>query len=259
MNKAQQFETELIKQSDEAQALHLMRFFKTAPGQYGEGDRFLGVRNPEIRRLVKEFAPQMKLEDAVYLTKSPWHEVRVGGFLILVYLYSRRAAKERRAQRKGKLTKGDMVSDPLTARDYVDTYLLLLERGNNWDLVDLVAPKILGDRLTDHPEERGILTELAHMEGKLWHQRVAMVSTWTLIRAGYFDEALALAEYFLAHRHDLIHKASGWMLREVGKRGGMHLLLAFLDRYAPAMPRTMLRYAIEQLPEPRRQHYLRLR
>lgn len=258
MMKAHEFEAEMIKQYDEAQSRHLMRFFKTAPGEYGEGDCFLGVRNPEIRRLVKEYAPSMSLADVEYLTVSKWHEVRVGGFLILVYLYSKQAACERR-KRMTKRRQAEMCESGLTARDYVDAYLMMLDRGNNWDLVDLVAPKILGDRLTDHPEERGVLRELARMEGKLWHQRVAMVSTWTLIRSGSYDEALELAEHFLTHRHDLIHKASGWMLREVGKRGGMPLLLQFLDAHATAMPRTMLRYAIEQLPEPQRQHYLHLR
>ena len=223
---------------DEAQAKHLSRFFKTGPGEYGEGDCFLGVRVPETRRIVGEFKGSVTLEDVRVLTESRYHEVRLAGFFSLIEIY------------KGvKRRKGD-------CRGVVDFYLSLLDRGNNWDLVDVVAPKILGDYLVSHADERSVLYELAAMKDKLWHQRVAMVSCWTLICAGEYDDTLRLAEGFLNHRHDLMHKATGWMLREMGKRGGDAELRAFLDRYAKIMPRTMLRYAIEKFTPEERTHYM---
>lgn len=225
---------------DVAQARHLSRFFKTGPGEYGEGDCFLGVRVPVTRRIAGEYKGRVSIDDVRSLTESRYHEVRLAGFLCLIDIY--KACKRR---------KGD-------CREIVDIYLSLLDRGNNWDLVDVIAPKILGDYLVTHGDERGLLYELAAMDGRLWHQRVAMVSCWTLICAGEYDDALKLAEGFLGHRHDLMHKASGWMLREVGKRGGEDRLRAFLDRHAKEMPRTMLRYAIEKLPADDRARYMEL-
>lgn len=237
----QEIESLLLDRENPEQALHLMRFFKTGEGEYGEGDAFLGVKVPVTREIVGKFKRVATLDDVERLTRSPWHEVRLSGFLLAVEIYRRvRRSEEER-------------------RHLVDFYLSILDRGNNWDLVDLVAPKILGDWLLDNPDERVILDELAAHDDSLWHQRVSIVSTWTLIRDGEFEEALRLSEKFLSHRHDLIHKATGWMLREVGKRNGLPDLLAFLDAHAPRMPRTMLRYAIEKLPEQTRQHYLHLK
>lgn len=230
----------LTAMADEQDAAVLMRFFKTGPGEYGEGDRFLGVRVPASRALVKEFRQAVGLPDILPLLQSQWHEVRLVGFLLLIELY-RQAVKKRDCQMQGYI---------------VDFYISVLDYGNNWDLVDLVAPKILGHYLLDHPGERNILYELASMDGYLWRQRVAMVSTWTLIHEHLYDDALRLAEGFIGHPHDLIHKASGWMLREIGKRGGMAQLSVFLDRYCRIMPRTMLRYAIELLTPERRLRYM---
>ncbi|MDE6291708.1 MAG: DNA alkylation repair protein, partial [Muribaculaceae bacterium] len=129
----------------------------------------------------------------------------------------------------------------------------------NWDLVDLVAPKILGDYLVGHPEKRKILDDFSEMTDSLWHQRVAIVATYTMICNGVYDDTLRISERYIDHTHDLIHKASGWMLREVDKRGGENELRDFLDRYATSMPRTMLRYSIERFPEQERQYYLKLR
>lgn len=224
--------------ADEARAVHLMRFFKTGPGQYGEGDRFLGLPVPHTRAIVAANRHSATLADVDALIASPWHEVRLAALLLLIEIYKR--------SRK----------DAPEARRIVDYYIGHLEYGNNWDLVDLVAPKILGDYLCLHPEERSVLYRLAAMEGRLWHQRVAIVATWTMIREGNYDDTLRLAESYLNHPHDLIHKATGWMLRETGKRGGEPQLLAFLDRHAPAMPRTMLRYAIEKFPASIRAHYM---
>lgn len=236
-------ESELVALADEAQGRHLMRFFKCGPGEYGEGDRFLGLRVPQTRAVVKRWSREVSLDDCRRLVASQWHEVRLAGFLLMIEIY--------KAVKKKKELAG--------MRHIVDIYLGEIEHGNNWDLVDVVCPKILGDWLVSHPEERGVLDELAAMEGRLWHQRVAMVSNWTLICAGEFADTFRIAEKLLSHPHDLIHKAAGWMLREVGKRGGLAELKVFLDRHAAAMPRTMLRYAIERFPEPERQYYLKLR
>lgn len=223
---------------DDTQAAHLMRFFKTGKGDYGEGDLFLGIRVPDTRAVVAQWKNRVTLEDIPPLLDSRWHEIRLAGFLLLIELY--------------KKAKKQDAGQPI-----VDFYLSSLHRGNNWDLVDLVAPKILGDYLTDRPEEREILYSLASMDGHLWHQRVAIVATWALIREHDFNDALTLSEGLMVHPHDLIHKACGWMLREVGKRGGMNRLEEFLNRYADRMPRTMLRYAIEKMPEERRRYYMR--
>lgn len=226
--------------ADLGQAAHLMRFFKTGPGQYGEGDRFLGLRVPQTRALVKEYNARATRDDVKALAASPWHEERLAAFLLLIEIY-RRHERQRL---------------PLESRLDIDLYLSLLDRANNWDLVDLSAPKLLGEYMLRHPQERGLLRELVAKDGCLWHQRVAVVSTWTLISAGEYADALELCRMLLPHPHDLIHKATGWMLREVGKRGGKAHLLRFLDEHAPRMSRTALRYAIERLTPAHRRHYL---
>ncbi len=238
--KAKEIEEVMIQMGDEKQAAHLMRFFKCAPGQYGYGDRFLGIRVPDTRSLVKECRNLVGIDDAVGLVKSEWHEVRLAGFLFLIELY-----------KKAVKSKDNQTIDKL-----VTIYINLIPYGNNWDLVDLVAPKILGDYLVSHPEKRKILDELSDMTDSLWHQRVAIVATWTLLCHGIYDNTLKIAGKYLNHKHDLIHKASGWMLREMGKRGGEKELRAFLDSHATSMPRTMLRYSIERFQESDRQYYL---
>lgn len=236
-------EERIMGMADEAQARHLMRFFKTGKGQYGEGDMFLGLKVPATRAIVKDFKKEATLEDIPLLVASPYHEIRLAGFLLLIEIYQR-AKKQKDSQAR---------------REIIGYYLSIIDRGNNWDLVDLVAPKLLGDWLIDHPEERDILDRLAEMDGNLWHQRVAIVATWSIIASGEFDDTFRIALRLLNHPHDLIHKAVGWMLREVGKRGGRHRLLAFLDRHASAMPRTALRYSIEHLSPSLRHHYLTLK
>lgn len=233
----------LMAMRDENQARHLMRFFKTGPGEYGEGDSFLGVRCPQTRAVVKQFRKEAELADALALVESPWHEIRLAGFLLMIELYER--ARKRH--------------DEPAMREVVDCYLYSIDRGNNWDLVDMVAPKILGKWLVSHPEERGLLDELAERQDSLWHQRVAVVTNWMLIREGVYADTFRIVEKLMTHSHDLIHKASGWMLREVGKRGGKELLVQWLDQNATRLPRTALRYAIELFPEDLRLHYLHLR
>lgn len=229
--------------ADPDDAFNLARFFQTGPGQYGEGDIFLGVRVPKTREIIKPFIHQTTPDDIRCLTAYTYHEVRLAGFLCLVGQYQRAAS--------GRNT------DSEKAAESVNLYLELIDRGNNWDLVDLVAPKILGDRIARFPEETPILFDLAK-SGNLWRERVSIVSTWTVIRSGRFDITLTLADYFLTHPHHLMHKAVGWMLREVGKRHEP-LLLRYLDENAPKMPRTALRYAIERLSPTLRRHYLTLK
>lgn len=245
MRAAERIEKELIALHDLEKAAHLGRFFKCGPGQYGEGDRFLGVAVPHTRAIVKAALAECPADtsDVEMLTRSPWHEVRLAGFLVLLQLYTQ-VVKRRDEEAQHRL---------------VDQYLHLIPRGNNWDLVDLVAPKILGVHLVRYPGERAVLHDLAAREGDLWAQRVGIVATWALICEGEYADTIRICETLMTHSHDLIHKATGWMLREMGKRGGEAQLLEFLDIHAPRMPRTMLRYSIERLPQDLRRHYLSLR
>lgn len=239
---ATEIEERMIAMRDKKQEQHLMRFFKCGKGEYGEGDQFLGLRVPQTRAIVKEYRNQVEIKDTLQLINSLWHEIRLAGFLLMEELY----------KQSKKVSDGN-------AKEIVDLYLSSLDRANNWDLVDLSAPYILGDWLVNHPEERNILDQLSEMDGKLWHQRVAMVANWMLIRNEEYADTFRISEKYLIHTHDLIHKATGWMLREVGKRGGVKELCEFLDRHSPIMPRTMLRYAIEKFPEPQRRHYQNLK
>lgn len=225
---------------DAKQANHLARFFKTGKGEYGEGDKFLGIKVPVTRAIVKKYRKEISLNDVESLINSKWHEIRLVGFLMLVDLY-RSCLKSQEFDK---------------APGLVNFYLANIDKGNNWDLVDLVSEYILGDWVLRNPGYGGILINLAEREGALWHQRVAIVSTFTLIRGGEFGLTFQIAEKFLSHPHDLIHKATGWMLREVGKRGGKRELVKFLEKYKSVMPRTMLRYAIERFPEEERKYFM---
>ena len=230
----------MIALYDEKQALHLGRFFKTGKGEYGEGDKFLGIKVPVTRSIVKKNCKEISLKDIESLINSEWHEIRLAGFLLLTELY-------KNCYKTKDLDK---------AQTLVNFYLANINKGNNWDLVDLVSQYILGDWVLRNPEYKTILLNLADMQGSLWHQRVAIVSTFTLIKAGKFDVTFKIAEKFLTHPHDLIHKATGWMLREIGKRGGKNELVKFLQRYKTTIPRTMLRYAIERFPEEERKLFM---
>ena len=239
--QAKEIEKLFLSLANPSQAQHLSRFFKTGEGEYGYGDKFLGIRVPETRSIVKKYKTAVSISDCISLIKSEWHEIRLAGFLLLIELY--RSAKKH--------------GNDAEIRNIVNTYIDHIPYSNNWDLVDLVCPYILGDWLVGHPEERGILYEFADRDDSLWHQRVAIVSTFALIRASSFDDTIRISKKFLTHNHDLIHKATGWMLREMGKRGGNSELLAFLEEHATSMPRTALRYSIERFPEPLRQYYLK--
>lgn len=219
--------------TDPAKAAFFPRFFKTGKGEYGEGDRFLGITVPQVRAVAKMYA-ELPLSDVAQLLQSPYHEARLLALLILVRQYE--SAEHER-----------------TKKGIVDFYLRHKDRVNNWDLVDVSAYKILGEFLLTR--DRSVLLRLAK-SFDLWSQRIAIVATFSFIREGQFDDTLKLAEIFLTHTHDLMHKATGWMLREVGKRD-LIVLRTFLDQYAARMPRTMLRYAIEKMTVSERKKYLR--
>ena len=210
------------------------RYFKTGPGEYGEGDKFLGVTAPDLHRLAREFQ-SMSLKDVRRLLASGWHEERVLALLILVRQYER--------------------GDAGAKEKIYDAYLRATRHINNWDLVDCSAPQIVGGHLAR--KGRAPLRRLAK-SSSLWERRIAIVATLHLIRLGEFDDTFRIAEMLLRDPHDLIHKATGWMLREAGKRDRRRLEL-FLDQHAAAMPRTMLRYALEHFPEAARRGYLSAR
>ena len=237
---------------NENQRQVLMRFFKTGPGEYGEGDAFLGLKVPQTREVVKA-AKDTPLEEVPELLMSHWHEVRLCGLLLLVAQFERLGTK-RLAKDAKAIEKWDEI---------LTLYLKYAEQANNWDLVDLSVPKILGSWLllpthlgdgTDN-YKRQVLDELA-MSDNLWRKRMSMVCTWKTSQQGDPSWCLRYAEMHLHHPHDLMHKAVGWMLREVGKRVSMDLLREFLRQHAHEMPRTALRYAIEKMSEPERKQWL---
>ena len=219
---------QLLAKADPSQVEGLSRFFKTGPGQYGEGDRFLGIKVPVTRRVVKECWNQTGFDELEECLASEYHEIRLAGLLSLVEIYSH-ARKDMSLRRR-----------------CIDFYLSHTDRINNWDLVDLSCYNLLGDWLLD--KDRSLLYRLASDGKSIWEQRIGMVSTMAFIRQGQLDDTFAIADILLNHPHDLIHKAVGWLLREAGKRD-MDALRVFLDHRAASMPRTMLRYAIEKFPE----------
>ena len=235
---------------NDKQRQELMRFFKTGLGQYGEGDEFLGLKVPQTREVVKKVATDTPLNEVPELLMSRWHEVRLCGLLILVNCF-------------GKLAKKRLENDELAINqrdEIVSLYLQYAEQANNWDLVDLSAPKIIGHWLllpTHLGDKREIMDALAASDC-LWRQRISMVSTWKTSQAGDPSWCLRYAEWHLHHPHDLMHKAVGWMLREMGKRCSMDLLRQFLELHAHEMPRTALRYAIEKMPPAEREHWMQI-
>src|SRR3990172_8812125 len=204
-------------------------FFKTGTGQYGEGDQFIGVTVPEQRSVAKKYK-DLPLSETEKLLRSPIHEERLVALIILV---------ER-----------SKASDAKTRKEIYDFYLANTDRVNNWDLVHLSAEYIVGGYLADKP--KGTLYELAGSKN-LWKRRIAMIATYYYIKQGKGKYTLEIAEILLHDSHDLIQKAVGWMLREVGKRCSERVLTDFLDKHAPEMPRTALRYAIERFPPEKRQ------
>ena len=227
-----QVKAELERLSDPEHATKLQRFFKTGKGEYGEGDIFIGVRVPDQRRTAKKYR-NISLNDILELLRSEIHEHRLTALFILTEQFN----------------KGDEEA----RHQIVDLYLDNTAYVNNWDLVDSSAHKILGAWLVDKP--RAVLYDLARSES-LWERRISIISTFAFIHRGDFRDAIALAGALVDDGHDLIHKASGWVLREVGKKD-QSVLVEFLLEHYQTMPRTMLRYAIERLPEERRRFYMR--
>ena len=243
------------------QAQVLQRFFKTGKGQYGEGDLFLGLKVPQTRSVVKEARLDVTLEEIGKLLLCPWHEVRLCGLLLLVE--EMKAALPKRSRRAPTgLTASTAWPDGGAGRreEIARFYLAHAHRANNWDLVALSCGPIVGLWLL-HPSatgalpDRGVLDRLAR-SANLWEQRISIVSTGMLIRHGQFDDTLRIAAQLLPHPHDLIHKAVGWMLREVGKRD-IEVLRDFLAEHLHALPRTTLRYAIERMPADERAHWMK--
>ena len=212
-------------------------FFKTGLGQYGHGDQFIGVKVPENRKVAKQFA-DLSLADLKTLLESPVHEDRLLALLILCPQYERAVRLE----------------DTATQKKLFDFYFKHRKQVNNWDLVDQSAPYLSGHFAFHHPEGYKKIFALKNADS-LWDRRIAMISTYYFIRQNQFKEVITTAESLLDDQEDLMHKACGWMLREMGKRN-LKTLIAFLDRNGPKMPRTMLRYAIEKLPEKQRKFYL---
>ena len=237
---------------NEEQRRVLMGFFKTGPGEYGEGDEFLGLKVPQTREVVRA-AKDLPLSEVPVLLMSRWHEVRLCGLLIMVDMFEKQATKRLTHDAKA-----------ICKRDEILTmYLKYAEQANNWDLVDLSAPKILGHwlmlptHLGDGTEDykRQVLDELAQ-SSNLWRQRMSIVCTWKTSQMGDASWCLRYAEIHLHHPHDLMHKAVGWMLREMGKRVSMELLREFLRQHAHEMPRTALRYAIEKMTDAERKQWM---
>jgi 3-methyladenine DNA glycosylase AlkD len=223
---------ELASLEDAGHAAALQRFFKTGPGEYGAGDRFRGLRVPVLRALAGKYR-RLPLAQARELLQAPFHEDRLLALLILIRQFE-----------TGDAALRDAIHDL-----YLDNRRMV----NNWDLVDVSAPYLLGRYLEGRPKD--LLTRLAASDN-LWDRRMAIMATFAFIRQGHFDETLRIARVLLGDGEDLIHKAVGWMLREVGKRE-VAVAEAFLAEHYRGMPRTMLRYAMEKFPEDRRQAYLK--
>jgi 3-methyladenine DNA glycosylase AlkD len=231
MSELARLKAEMKRLADPKQAVNLARFFKTGPGQYGAGDLFLGIKVPEQRR-VAALHSGLSLIDIERLLNSKIHEHRLVALLIMVRRFKRLDQTERAA--------------------HFQFYIDHADRVNNWDLVDLSAPTLVGEYLVGQP--RSILYDLAKSDS-LWRRRIAIIATAAFIRRSEYKETLAIAEILMKDEHDLIHKAVGWMLREVGKRD-RQTLRRFLDKYAGTMPRTMLRYSIEHFDPELRADYL---
>jgi 3-methyladenine DNA glycosylase AlkD len=222
---------DLAKLVDKNKAVFLPRFFKTGPGEYGEGDKFIGVVVPAQRLVAKKYG-ELPLPDIEKLLHDEIHECRLTALLILIIKYQK--------------------SDSNTKKQIYNFYLINTKYINNWDLVDLSAPNIVGNYLLD--QKRDILSKLAGSKN-LWERRISIISTYAFIKNNQFDETIKIAGILLKDKHDLIQKAAGWMLREVGKRN-QNIEEQFLQKYYRVMPRTMLRYAIEKFSPEKRKFYL---
>ena len=228
----QQIKKRLKQLANKEKAEILQRFFKTGPGEYGEGDVFIGVKVPDLRKVAKDFH-DIAIKDVIILLESAIHEERLLALLILV----------------SKYVKGNETAK----KEIYKLYLNKTKYINNWDLVDVTAQHIVGDYLMD--KNKAPLYSLVRSED-LWERRIAIMATFYFIRNERYEDTLKIAKILLSDKEDLIHKAVGWMLREIGKKN-MVAEEAFLKQHYKKMPRTMLRYAIEKFPEPKRKQYLK--
>lgn len=244
MHTSNDIERALMQLADERQATVAQRFFKTGPGEYGEGDCFLGITNPKVRFVVKETWKQTSLDEAIELAKSRWHEVRLCALLIMVAHFEQACKK----------------NDEPKMRFIVDLYLSLHPYINNWDLVDLSAYKIIGRYELMHPAFT-LMDEWITPGHTLWQQRIAMVATWWHAHKGCYDKIVSRAEILLNAQHNLLHKAAGWMLREMYKQdsGGQVALEDFLEQHIRQMPSVMLSYAMEKMSESERLYWRKQR
>lgn len=234
MNKASDVlkELEYLKNSEKIKVFK--RFFKTNEGEYGYGDMFWGISVPQVREISKRYFRDISFDEIKVLINHRIHEVRLTGYLILTYQYEKSENEKR--------------------KDIFDFYLNNLSGCNNWDLVDLSCCKIVGEYVLRNKEERRILYELSR-SNNLWEQRISIVSTLPFIKRKEFKDTLNISKVLLSHSHDLIHKAVGWMLREVGKQD-MNVLRKFLNENINTIPRTTLRYSIEKMNKSERKGYL---
>jgi len=219
--------------SDKKLAEHHQRFFKTGKGEYGEGDLFLGLKVPTIRAITKKYYEQISLDEIEELLQDPYHEVRVAALFLMILQYEKGSEKIK--------------------SEILNVYLSNANQINNWDLVDLSAPKIIGHWAYEN-KKSDIIYQLADKK-HLWSNRIAVVASYYFIKKGDFSIILDLSEKFLMHEHDLMRKAVGWMLREMGKVDILPLY-NFLDKHYKSMPRTMLRYSLEKLPKDKKEYYM---
>ena len=261
----------MLSHADPSQVAGLARFFKTGPGQYGYGDKFLGIKVPVTRSVVRECWKSVTWADLEECISSEYHEVRLAALLALVEVFKHAGRKGAAENYFSEGFPKNQFSAASLKQQCIDFYLSHTQFINNWDLVDLSCYPLLGQWLLDAPD-RSLLYDLARNGRTIWEQRIGIVSTMTFVRHGQLEDTFAIADILLHHPHDLIHKAVGWLLREAGKRDKA-ALEAYLQGAFPSvissdrresrnlprymqMPRTMLRYAIEKFPEAERRHYL---
>ncbi len=224
---------EMEECSNEEKAKLYQRFFKTGPGQYGEGDVFMGLTMPETRAISSKYT-EMPIEEVQELLNSEIHEHRMSALLIVIQKY-RKANKEEK-------------------RKLYEFYLKNMSRINNWDLIDVTASHVVGDFLFNNKEEKEMLYKLAK-SNDLWEKRISVISTFRFIKENEFEDSINISEILLNDKHDLIHKAVGWMLREIGKKD-QEIEEEFLRKYHKTMPRTMLRYSLEKFTKDKKDFYM---
>ncbi len=245
MEYLQQVDKLLKKHASRERAILNARYFKTGIGQYGEGDVFLGITVPDTRKVVKEFESTTTLKDIESLLQSIFHEVRLTGALLFVFLYQRAKKSNKEKERKS----------------VVKSYLKNAKRFNNWDLVDTSAAQILGQELFYfmNESERGAVLNKLIASKNLWENRIAVVSIHAFIKQAEHELPFLIIKRSLCHSHDLVHKANGWMLREIGKYSGQEVLDTFLNSHASSMPRTTLRYALEHYDTKKRRLFMKMK